>query len=212
MVMDGTRSTFRQRRGKILSDRIVRKAAALGRGVRVLDVGGRRDYWENVGFDGIESVTLLNVDEADLGRPSARPELFTDRLGDARDLADIGPDEFDLYHSNSVIEHVGGWSDMKRMAQEAVRVAPAGWIQTPAFEFPIEPHFRLPFIHWFGTPIRSRLLWFAPPYRNQDIDARRSHAERINLLSRREVMTLFPGRTLQTERFAMLPKSFVVEW
>lgn len=210
--MDGTKSSFRQRRGKILSAKIVRMASSLGRGVRILDVGGRRDYWENVGFFGIESITLLNVDEGDLGRPCSRAELFADRFGDARNLSGIGLEDFDLYHSNSVIEHVGGWSDMKLMAQEALRVAPAGWIQTPAFEFPIEPHFRLPFIHWFGTPIRSKLLWFAKPYRDQDVDTRRFHAERINLLSRRELVNLFPQRAVRTERFAMLPKSYVVEW
>ncbi len=212
MSADGTASAFRRRRGRILAAKIGHLASSLGRGVRIFDVGGRRDYWDNIGFSGIGSITLLNVDEADLARPCSRPDLFVDQLGDARDLSGTGSDAFDLYHSNSVIEHVGGWADMKSMAREAVRVAPAGWIQTPAFEFPIEPHFRLPFIHWFGTPIRSKLLWFAKAYRDDGIDQRRLHAERINLLSRGEVNTLFPARRLRTERFLLLPKSYVVEW
>lgn len=211
-MSDGTISSFRRRRGRILSRRIVDLAQRLGRPVSVVDVGGRRDYWDNVGFDGIGRIILLNIDPADLGRATARSDVFEDRIGDARHLADIGDGAFDLYHSNSVIEHVGSWADMVSMAREARRVAGAGWVQTPAFEFPMEPHFRLPFMHWFGTPARASLLSFARHYRAQDRHARRMHAERINLLTRGEVELLFPGCTVTTERFLLLPKSYIATW
>jgi hypothetical protein len=210
-VTDGTKSSFRQKRGRILARNIRAVADKLGRDIHVLDVGGRRDYWDNVGFEGIAKITLLNIDPTDLGRATAREDLFSDALGNACDLSDFPDCSVDFYHSNSVIEHVGGWPEMTSMAQEAVRVAPQGWLQTPAWEFPLEPHFRLPFMHWLAAPARASLLWFAPAYRRQDHAQRRWHVERINLLSKGEVRLLFPGRYITVERF-VFAKSYVVTW
>jgi ubiquinone/menaquinone biosynthesis C-methylase UbiE len=187
-------------------------ARQLGRPISVIDVGGRRDYWDNVGLEGISRITLVNIEPADLGRATAFEDKFDDLLGDARHLPDFADKSYDLYHSNSVIEHVGNWGDMKAMADEALRIGRSGWLQTPAFGFPIEPHFRLPFIHWFGTPLRASLLGFARHYRHQDHAQRRLHAERINLMTQRELMILFPESQIMTERFFLLAKSFVVRW
>jgi hypothetical protein len=210
--VDGTISAFRQKRGKILAAQIKALADKKQKPVTILDVGGRRDYWENVGFAGIVQIVLLNIDPSDLGRATSRPELFVDKIGDARKLDGIANQAFDLYHSNSVIEHVGSWTDMADMASEARRVAGAGWVQTPAWEFPIEPHFRLPFIHWFATPARASLLSFARAYRRQDHASRRQHAERINLLSKSEMKLLFPSCQVKAERYMLLAKSYMVHW
>jgi len=210
-MADGTVSSFRRRRGRILARKIEALAERKKRPVTILDVGGRRDYWDNVGFAGIGRIVLLNIDPADLGRATSREDIFEDRIGDARQL-EIADHAFDFYHSNSVIEHVGTWSDMKGMSREARRVAQAGWLQTPAWEFPLEPHFRLPFVHWLGTPARAAMLSMARSYRTQDRDARRMHAERINLLSRSEVRLLFPGCEIEIERVMLLPKSYIVQW
>lgn len=211
-LSDGTVSSFRKRRGRLLARTLVGLAERLGRPVSVLDVGGRRDYWCNVGFEGVGRITLVNYDPADLNRGADPDGRFVDELGDARALAGIGDGQFDFYHSNSVIEHVGGWDDMAAMAREARRVAPHGWVQTPAWEFPVEPHFRLPAMHWLATPAQAALLRHARGYRGLDRWARRQHAERINLLSRSEVRLLFPDTDIRTERVLLLPKSYVVTW
>jgi hypothetical protein len=211
-MTDGTKSHFRSRRGRILARNIRAVADKLGHDIHILDVGGRRDYWDNVGFDRIAKITLSNIDPADLGRCTARKDLFSDAIGDACNLSHIPDSSIDFYHSNSVIEHVGDWLQMGRMAKEAIRVSRHGWLQTPAWEFPIEPHFKLPFMHWFATPARAALLAFAKGYRGTDHAQRRWHAERINLLSKSEVRLLFPGRTLVVERIALLPKSYIVTW
>lgn len=211
-MKDGTKSSFRKKRGRILSRNIQAVADRLGRGIHVLDVGGRRDYWENVGFDGIAKITLLNIDPTDLGRNTTRRDLFSDAIGDACNLSHIPDRSIDFYHSNSVIEHVGDWQKMEQMAKEAIRVSEHGWLQTPAWEFPIEPHFKLPFIHWLATPARAGLLSFAKGYRATDRAKRRWHAERINLMSKMEVELLFPDCKLDVERIAFLAKSYVVTW
>ena len=211
-MADGTISSFRQKRGRLLAQKIEQLAKEKQRPITIIDVGGRRDYWDNVGFAGIGRIVLVNIDPADLGRMTSREDIFVDKIGDARNLSEIGDAEFDLYHSNSVIEHVGSWVDMRNMAQEARRVAQSGWVQTPAWEFPMEPHFRVLFMHWFATPMRAGLLAFSSGYRSESRDSRRQHAERINLLSKSEVMLLFPKCKVVVERFFLLAKSYVVLW
>lgn len=190
-------------------------AVRLGRPVEVLDVGGRADYWDNVGLDDVAHVKVLNNDEVALQELEAGAvggSKFSYVLGDARNLSDFADGSVDFVHSNSVIEHVGAWWDMKAMAQEICRVGAAGWVQTPAWEFPMEPHFRVPFMHWFAQPIRRKMLWFSPGASSKSFDEKRLHSDRINLLSRSEVKVLFPQKDLLVERFLGLPKSYVVTW
>ncbi len=183
----------------------------LNRDIHILDVGGRPEYWENIGHENVSKIILLNYDEAELQRTGSENNLFEVRVGDARDLSDYDDNSFDLVHSNSVIEHVGGWPDMAAMAREVQRVGKTGWLQTPAYEFPIEPHFRMLGIHWFGAPTRSSLLRLSRHYRNQNRAARRMHAERINLLSHRDMHVLFPDCNIWIERI-ILAKSYVAIW
>jgi hypothetical protein len=95
-----------------------------------------------------------------------------------------------------------------------MRVGRAGWMQTPAFEFPVEPHFRAPFLHWFGDPLRARMLALSvrKANRRMDMPTRRQRLESIHLLSRGDVRLLFPGKAIEAERVALLPKSYMVRW
>lgn len=213
-IGQGTINSFRRKRGRLLAQMIQGLARGLGRPVNILDVGGRAEYWENVGYDGIAGITVLNYDAEELTMhraTGARQGFFHYAIGDARAMPDYADGAVDLVHSNSVIEHVGAWNDMAAMAQEMKRIGKAGWVQTPAWEFPLEPHFRVPFMHWFGAPLRRKFLRFST-YKDQSLDLRRSHVDRINLLSRAEVRSLFPGCEIMTERVMMLPKSYVVKW
>lgn len=194
-----------------MREKIVDLSNTLGRDIRILDVGGRPEYWENINPEKVSKIALMNYDEAELERPGANTGLFESCLGDARNLSEYDDNSFDLVHSNSVIEHVGGWGDMTAMAREVQRVGQSGWLQTPAYEFPIEPHFRLPVVHWLGAPTRTSLLWLSGNYRNQDHATRRMHVERINLLSRREMRILFPDCKIWVERI-ILAKSYVAIW
>ena len=181
-MLDLTVNRFRTARGKILHSHILELTGRLGRPIAILDVGGRPDYWDNVGLEGISEIRLLNIDEDEVTRRPAG-SIFVNEIGDARNLANYSDGSIDLVHSNSVIEHVGAWPDMAAMANEVRRVGKSGWIQTPAWEFPIEPHFRLPFVHWVGAPMRRATLRLSRDYGKLDVGTRRSHIDRINLLS-----------------------------
>lgn len=202
---------YRKARGRILRVQIDKLRSELGRDIKILDIGGRREYWDNLSLEGISRIEILNYDEGEL-EPDDPTGMFVHKVGDARNLSQCADKSVDLVHSNSVIEHVGSWDDMTAMAQETLRIGKSGWVQTPAWEFPIEPHFRTPFVHWIGQPLRRKLLWLSPNFRKQTISERRHHVDRINLLSRSEVETLFPGSKVITERFLMLPKSYVASW
>lgn len=207
---------FRFARGKVLKTLIGTLADHLGRDINILDVGGRPDYWGNIGLDRIARIELLNTRQGELDRmapPDMSANRFVRRIGDARDLRDYADGSVDLVHSNSVIEHVGGWGDMTAMARELLRVGRAGWVQTPAWEFPLEPHFRVPFAHWFSRSLQARAmgLSFVRRVRGLDLHERRRQVEGVNLLSRREVGALFPGRKIFVERL-VIAKSYSVNW
>jgi hypothetical protein len=209
-MRDFTVNRFRKARGRLLRQQIEKLADYVGRDIVVLDVGGRADYWNNVGLNRISCVHLMNYDVTELER-EAPAGIFVNQVGDARDLSAHADQSVDLVHSNSVIEHVGPWQDMAAMATELMRVGRSGWVQTPAWEFPIEPHFRVPFLHWFGQPLRRRLLWMSGPYRHMSIAERRFHIDRINLLSKTEVRALFPDCEIYVERL-VLTKSYTARW
>ncbi len=210
-MADITVNRWRTARGAVLRAKMDALRAKLGRDLRVLDVGGRPDYWENVGVEGCAEIILLNFDEGELDRAS-RLDMFENRVGDARDLSAYDDKSFDLVHSNSVIEHVGLWSDMQDMAREVTRVGVEGWVQTPAWEFPIEPHYRLPAAHWLPAPMRRAYLRVTKSYGSQSVEERRWHVDRINLVSYSEVKALFPEAEIWIERFMLLPKSYVARW
>jgi hypothetical protein len=215
-MTNNTLSKFRRNRGRLLAEQINKVSEYLGRDIVILDVGGRPDYWLNIGLDHISRIDVLNYDEAEMDRPlphNAPAGIFQYKLGDARELTDYADQSVDLIHANSVIEHVGNWRDMRAMANEVMRVGKSGWVQTPAWEFPIEPHFRAPFMHWFGRPLQTWMMSFSvmPEYRRLDIDGRRPHVDRINLLSKREMRALFPDKPLLVER-VILAKSYTARW
>jgi hypothetical protein len=210
--MDQNVNRFRQRRAKLLHSQIHWMAARAGRRITILDLGGRVEYWGNLpGFDDIAHIVLMNIEASELS-PGADPERFSTAVGNACDLSAYKDKSIDLVHSNSVIEHVGRWPDMVAMAEEAKRVGRAGWIQTPAFAFPIEPHWNMPLVHWLGQPARRALMPLSKHWRKSSVADRRTAIDRTNLLSRAEMVTLFCGCEILTERFLGLPKSYTATW
>lgn len=178
--------------------------------LKILDVGGEEDFWT----DKIDllarpiEITLVNL------RPieTLRKE-FKSVVASACSMLDFSDKSFDVVHSNSVIEHVGQWDNMRAMAREVRRLAPAYFVQTPYFWFPIEPHFRSVGFHWLPEPVRARRLMsrrhgFVPKATGYD---RAMHAvQGSNLLDKRMFSDLFPDGKLIVERVFGLPKSLMI--
>ena len=118
----------------------------MDRPLRILDLGGVEAYWSDKRklIARPVEVTLVNLDDRQPAKPG-----FVFLQGNACHMPEFVDNSFDVVHSNSVIEHVGQWSNMMSMAKEIRRIAPCYFVQTPYFWFPIEPHARTPLLHWF---------------------------------------------------------------
>jgi hypothetical protein len=194
---------------------LIRDAHARYGNVRLLDVGGRKTYW-NIAPEGFlqrhqVQVTLLNIasdtDDVD-------DRIFTQVTGDACSMTGFADRSFHICHSNSVIEHVGGWQYARRFASECRRIASGLFVQSPYFWFPIEPHYVFPMFNWFPRPVQERLVqWLALGHSGQKApDAETAMAwidDAPRLLDRRAYRLLFPDCEILTERFMFLPKSLI---
>lgn len=157
-----------------------------------------------------EETRIVDIGCGQAGLIAIAPELdivgvdIQDRPGypgrfvraDATDHLPFADGAFDLAYANSVIEHVppDRWT---RFASELRRVARGWFVQTPAFEFPLEPHALLPFAHWLPMAIR-RPYWHLGAGSNVD---------EIQLLRRRDMEALF-GPVI-AERMGPLVKSWI---
>jgi hypothetical protein len=182
---------------------------SLPRPLTILDVGGTQRFWETMGFadERDTKMVLLNLEKARVSHPN-----FTSIIGDGRDLGRFRGGQFDVVFSNSVIEHVGGYDDQRRMAREVVRVGKTYFVQTPNRFFPIEPHFLFPLFQFLPLRVQVFLIthfklgWYKKlPDRGEAAALARS----IRLLTEREVRELFPGARIRREKLLGLTKSFI---
>ena len=208
-------SQFRLSRFRTLLFPLIAKIAGTREQVRILDLGGAQEYWWPLWESELSDrchVTICNLNETRAGFDGKHAGKISFIKGDARRL-DLPDNAFDLVHSNSMIEHVGRWGDVVAAAGEIRRVAPYYFVQTPSFGFPIEPHFRLPFIHWLPEQIRARIILLLKSRYLPDTATFSDAMEFVQsyqLLDRRQMSALFPEARIASERFAgFLVKSHV---
>jgi len=134
---------------------------------------------------------------------------------DALDLSRFTDGQFDMVVSNSMIEHLGTWKNIKTCAAQLRSVASCGYVQTPSFWFPVEQHFVIPFFHWLPPQLRVILLPYLPRtgYKNvESVDSVREYIEEINLLTECELKFLFPSARICREKILFLTKSYAALW
>jgi hypothetical protein len=178
--------------------------------VRILDVGGTENFWIQMGFtdSSLAEIIILNEEKIPISY-----ENFKYIQGDARDLGAYKDDEFDIVFSNSVIEHVGVFSNQKKMADEVVRVGKTYFVQTPNYYFPIEPHFLFPFFQFLPYSIKIFLVrnfklgWFTKCGTREEAEALIGS---VRLLKEKELEKLFSSGKIMKEKFLFLTKSFMV--
>jgi hypothetical protein len=147
-----------------------------------------------------EKITALGVGEVSGFRklyPNVRAVSYNGRIFPFK------TNEFDIVHSNAVIEHVGGNKEQELFLREMARVAKRGMLTTPNRHFPIETHTRVPFLHWIGKKEFDKILirigkgWAAGPYMHllceRDL---RALAEKVRLRNYRIIKNRLFGLTM----------------
>lgn len=159
-------------------------------GERIVDVG-----CGEIGLAAYQSGNeITGVDLVD--RPGY-PGRFV--RADARELP-FADGEFDIAHSNSLIEHVGDRRNRERVAAELRRVGRRYFVQTPNRGFPVEPHSLLPLVHMLPRRVGRKLWRFGvsdDPF------------DDTWLLGTKEMKELFPDAVIVRERFGPLTKSLI---
>lgn len=173
--------------------------------MRIIDVGGTEYNWKFVAAQ--PRIVLFNVAYS---QPESSDQ-FERVIGDGRNMP-YEDGSFDIAFSNSVIEHVGDFDDQRRFANELRRVSKQLFVQTPAQESPLEPHYLTLFVHWLPVKWRRRLVrhfslwgWFQRPT-PAEVD---EMVHEIRLLNRAEMEQLFPDCEIRTERFLFIPRSHI---
>ena len=208
---------FRKRRNRRLCEIIDKLYQATGEPVNVLDIGGSLIFWLSIPEDTRNkcSIHTLNLPGVLENLPPEEERLrktVNMIVGDARDLSMFSDQSFDIVVCNSVIEHVGNWLDMRQAANEARRVGKRGWFQAPAFEFPLEQHFLLPFIHWLADPLQVCIIrLFRPAFKAMSVDDQYMAVYHTRPLTRAQFRSLLPDTDMLSERL-VFPKSHVSIW
>lgn len=177
----------------------------------VLDVGASGDEgWGPTNtflhrFPHPARLTVLGIDDCRLLRTKYEAVRFVTYSGGRFPFADK---EFDICHSNAVIEHVGGRSDQQLFVNEMVRVARRGFFTTPNRWFPLDLHTRLPFLHYLSY--RS-YQFLARPF------PRGRWAEGVRFLARRDIEQLLRSAQVRqfriiTNRLALMTVTYSVYW
>ncbi len=203
---DSLASTLRKKRFALFKSLLTSTPTPL----KILDVGGTQKFWMQSGFlsefDNIE-ITIMNIKHI----PVTVPKLKS-IVGDATNMKQFQDREFDIVFSNSVIEHVGDYNAQMRMAEEIKRIGKRYFLQTPNLYFPIEPHFVFPFFQFLPLSLKMWLIthfklgWRGPV---KDKQKALETVTEIRLLSKQEVINLFPNATIFEEKFLGLTKSFI---
>jgi hypothetical protein len=186
----------------------------------IIDLGGSTLYWQLLKPEILKQCRIKIVNRAsedmrisDTDSRVLDSDIFEFLEGDACDLSGIADDEYDIAHSNSVIEHVGSIANIRCFVNETMRVGRLFYVQTPSLWFPIEPHYGVPFIHWLPIQTRAWMLnHFAIGFvkKESDLLAAFAKVEEINLLSESLLTKLFPSGSFYRERFCFLTKSVII--
>ncbi|MBL8017877.1 MAG: class I SAM-dependent methyltransferase [Ignavibacteria bacterium] len=210
-LFDNTRSTslansFRRKRLKLFLE----LAGKYKKPVKVLDVGGTKNYWKQMDLLGHPDfdLTITNIED----QPAETHPQYRYVKADASDLNMFADKSFDIVFSNSMIEHIPDPVKRQQAAGEIARIGKSYLVQTPAYWIPIEPHFLFPYFQLLPRFIKLTLVrnfnmgWFNKRKSNEEaielIDS-------IRLLKKKELSSLFPKSVILTERALGMPKSYL---
>jgi hypothetical protein len=174
--------------------------------MRVLDLGGRPQFWRSAPVRPLH-VTTLNLER--LTDPNE--DSIDHRVGDACAPPDDLCSGFDLVVSNSLIEHLGGHAKRQQFADVVRTAADRHWVQTPYRYFPVEPHWVFPLLQFLPFAARVHLTrkWPLGNRHPETSDIAIDSVHEVELIGKMQMLSYFPDANLWFERLGGVPKSMV---
>ena len=171
----------------------------------ILDLGAAGDYYgerpffeDNYKYK--ENIIGVNIDINELVSLRRKYKEILIVLADGCYLP-FKSESIDIVFSNAVLEHVGDLKRQKKFANEIMRVGKKWYVTTPNFCFPIETHWKLPFIHFIPIKLQRPLAryfkthgWYGDGY---------------YLLSARKLKKLFPTSKIKKQRTTFYPEVLI---
>lgn len=206
-IVHSSSEYFRRKRGALFRETIPDFTS-----LKVCDVGGSRHFWEKQEAINVpRDLTLVNI------KDDGQARSYTGSFGSVNVIVYDGgrlPFEdksFDVAVCNSVIEHVPP-AGRANLVDEINRVSNYFFIQTPAYVFPIEPHFFCPALHWLPRPVARHAVRLSPwRFLSRPSEEHiREYFEEIQILTLKEFRSYAPEAKLAKEMFLGLPKSYTL--
>ena len=178
--------------------------------VYIADFGGSEAYWK----DFMSYIIKYNVIIFIFNKTfkATKSNRFQMLAHDCCERSSFHSRFFDIVHSNSVIEHVGGKRRKRSFAREIKRSGKSYFIQTPNKNFIIEPHFMMPFFNLIPLNIKVFLLnHFNIGYfkKTKCTEKSKKIINEIKLLSYKDIEGFFYGTHIHKEKILGLTKSFI---
>ena len=153
-----------------------------------LEIGGPNFIATDILLPHFNRYFIINPNKDEVNNLSSRNTIVPIQ-GDGCQLP-FANKSIDFIFCNAVIEHIPK-AKRELLAQEILRVCKKGFfISTPNYWFPFEPHYHLPFFQYVPEIMKRFLLrWFSIGYINRT----KNNHEYIELLTHRELKTLFPN-------------------
>jgi hypothetical protein len=177
--------------------------------INILDIGGTTEFWHICGYHNRQNIkiTLLNLFKEETGFSN-----IISIKGNACTMSQFCDKSFDIVFSNSLIEHVGCFSDQLLAAKEIARIGKGYFIQTPNYWFPLEPHFF--FLGFQFLPLQFKAFFlrnFSLGYFDKTPNKSKSLeiANSVHLLSMKKLKKLFPEASFIKEHVLGLSKSLI---
>ena len=201
---------FRKKRSTFVKS-IIKKIYDENGQVKIIDLGGTDKFWSIYGYNFLKShnvkITLVNLIKLEISN-SEIFELVNQNIFKYK----FPKNKYDLCFSNSVIEHVGGIDQIKKFSKIHTLYTKYYYCQTPNKYFIIEPHYMFPFFNFLPLSFKLFLvsnfkLGNISKTKNKDKAIREINS--INLLSEKEMKSLFINTILIKEKFLFMNKSFI---
>lgn len=206
-IVHSSSEYFRRKRGALF-----RETLPAFTSLKVCDVGGSRHFWEKQEAANIpRDLTLVNI------RDDGQARSYTGSFGGVNVIVYDGErlpfadKSFDVAVCNSVIEHVPP-AARANLVDEINRVSNYFFIQTPAYVFPVEPHFFCPGLHWLPRPVARQAVRLSPwRFLSRPSEEHiREYFDEIQILTLKEFRSYAPDAELATETFLGVPKSYTL--